>query len=360
MRLLAAISLLVLSALALHAPVDAQAGAPKGMGALDILDALNSHDAAMRDRAAGELKRMDARIAEDLGKEIKRAGVREAETVLIALGVSDCANAALTACVVLDSEEKSIRIAAMDALITISPIKVSEGGSKQLTAKRLEIIRKLVVESDYVKQLCESANEDDKGTLVAPVGRLLSLTILLDRFYGVGGMPMLVKRISEYMLGEQPDDDKPKTTTQHSTDERLRREAEACCRAVWISDPAIQFNYAATAPFEDRQKAVARLIMATEKMQKAEVTFDHGAVKYTGQRYGDHLESLYSSSDVNEVKAAAYLRFQWWMGEDVPIAGEGYAEAVDKVNSMNRRARSELRSKLGKWWQEYRAKTELK
>ena len=89
-------------------------------------------------------------------------------------------------------------------------------------------------------------------------------------------------------------------------------------------------------------------------------TFDHGAVKYTGQRYGDHLESLYSSSDVNEVKAAAYLRFQWWMGEDVPIAGEGYAEAVDKVNSMNRRARSELRSKLGKWWQEYRAKTELK
>ena len=263
MKTVLAIILLVFGGLALQAPAQAQQDAPKGMGALDILDALNSHDAAQRDNAASELKRMDKKVAEDLGREIQRAGVREAETALMALGVADCANSALAACVALEAEEKTIRIAAMDALITISPIKVSEGGAKHLNARRLEIIRKLVVDSDYVKQLCESVTDDDKGGLVPPLRRLLSLTILLDRFYGVKGTPMLLKRISGYMLGDEPDDEKERTTTQRATDERLRREAEACCKAVWISDPAIQFNYSATAPYEERQKAIARLIAVT-------------------------------------------------------------------------------------------------
>ena len=179
MKTVLAIILLVFGGLALQAPAQAQQDAPKGMGALDILDALNSHDAAQRDNAASELKRMDKKVAEDLGREIQRAGVREAETALMALGVADCANSALAACVALEAEEKTIRIAAMDALITISPIKVSEGGAKHLNARRLEIIRKLVVDSDYVKQLCESVTDDDKGGLVPPLLRLLSLTMRL-------------------------------------------------------------------------------------------------------------------------------------------------------------------------------------
>lgn len=346
---------LVVFALALHVPARAQDGAPKGMGALDILDGLNSHDAARRDRASGELQRMDIKTAENLGSEILRGGVREAETALLALGQADCKNAVVSCSVALDAEEKTVRIAALDALTTIAPIRVSEGGAKHLNQKRLEIIRKLVAESDYIKQLCEGVTEDDKGGLIVPVRRLLSLTILMDRFFGVKGMPMLLKRIGEYMLGDKPEDDDKKTTTQRATEERLRRGAEACCKSVWISDPAIQFNYTPNSPFEDRQKAVARLTAATEKMQETEVEL--GDRKYVGLRYGDHLRNI-MGSDV--VSAVAYLRFQWWMGEDVKIVGEGYAEAVDGVNALSNRELRRLRGTITKWWTEYRATTELK
>jgi hypothetical protein len=355
MKLLAAFALLLVAGLS----VQAQQKAPKGMGAADLLDALASHDPAQRDHASLELKRMDVKTAEDLGRKIQDAGVREAETALVAVGLADCAHAAVTACVALDAKEKTVRIAAMDALITISPIKVSEGGAKHLTAKRLEIIRKLVDDSDYVKQLCESVTEDDKGGLVPPVEKLLRLTILLDRFFGIKGMPMMLGRISGYMLGDEPNAEKEKTPTQRSTDERLRREAEACFKAIWISDPAIQFNYSATAPWKKRRKAVERMLAVTEKLQKLEVELPGSDKKFTGQRYGDHLRELFSS-DIGEVQAAAYLRFQWWMGEDVSVSGEGYAKAVDKVNSLDNHQRRRLRRVIDKWWKNYRGKTELK
>jgi hypothetical protein len=358
MRYATAMLLVTFSVLMARGPaVEAQDAPAKGMSAIDILEALTSQDAGLRDRGANELKLMDADTGNALGREILRAGVREAESALESLGVANTTPSAIAACVALDSKEEEVRFAALDALVAMAPPKVTEAGTKHLSGERRKVLRSLVTESDYLKLQCEGVDEDDSGALETPVRKALGMAILLDRVFGVKGMSLLLNRVSGFMLGDEPGDEKKKTETQRNTEERLRRGALKWCEAIWIEDPAIVFNYSPIAPYADRNKAVTRITRRLEEMQSESLTYPN--YEFKGQRYGDYMYAQLGS-DISGNKAAAYLRLSWWRGEDVVIVGDEYAEEVDRVNKLDGRQFRRQRGELRQWWCEYRTKTELK
>lgn len=354
MKYAAAILLLVVAALVGARPGQAQAPA-QAMSAIDIVEALVSSNAAMRDRGATELRLMSAETAKALGGEIIRVEVREAAIVLRRVGIADTVPAAIAACGALDSERDVVRFAALDALVAMTPTSVSEAGLKHLTPVRLAVLRQVITESDYVKLQCEAAQEDAEGQIAPPVRTALALTILLDRFYGARGMPMLMRKVSEYMLGDDPGEEGRKTSHRRWLEERLRRGAGLWCEAIWIEEPAIKFNYSPIAPYGERSKAVSRIHRLLSEMEKQEVSYNE--VTFKGKRYGDVLADLLSDT-VQGIAVAAWLRLRWWSGEQVVIAGKGYAQAVDECSNLNARESRGAKSKLRKWWQEHRAATE--
>ncbi|MCG3182742.1 MAG: hypothetical protein ICCCNLDF_00808 [Planctomycetes bacterium] len=354
------VAILILAALSLHVPATAQAPAPAAMSAVDIVEALLSSDLSLRDRGNNELGTMSVETAAQLGVEVNRVTVGEAETVLAALAVADTTAAATAACVVLDSEQQQVRVAALDTLSRMKPAHTAEAGAKQLTAKRLEVLRTLVQESDFVKLLCEGVAEDDEGKLVVPVQRAMRLMPLLDRFYGVRAMGLLMKRLSVYMLGDEPGDEQKKPDTQRRAEERLRRCASLWCEAVWVEDPAIAFNYSAIAPYGDRAKAIARLNKKLEDFEKAKVVLCEGLSEehtFKGRRYGDYLLSV-MESDLGGANRVVLQRLRWWSGDDVIFEGEGLAEALEELGKLGRRKNSELRRKVELWWKNHRLATE--
>ncbi|MBZ0137568.1 MAG: hypothetical protein K8I27_14475 [Planctomycetes bacterium] len=348
-------SAMLLIVLGCFVPSHAQEPKPKpeGMSAVDIADALTSPTQARRDRGAIELGLMNEATARALGTEISRLGVREAETCLKAVGIADSDSAAIAGCVALDSAEFEVRAAALDALIGMHPKHVGEHCDKLLRA-RAPILRKLIVEEDYLKLLAEGVKAGENGLPEKPVERAMSLTILVDRHMGAGGMPLLVNGFARLMLGE--DNEAKLGAAMRFLNERRRRGATVWCETIWVADPSVQFNYSPTAPWKDREDAVNRLGAKLSELQKRETSLDGNA--YTGLRYGDYLIELYGS-DVSETKAAAYLRTRWWRGDDVTIAGEGYADAVDTFNAMNNRELGRLRRDLYRWWYDYRKATEI-
>ena len=354
MKYVLATTVLLLAWLA-HA--EAQEPSVKGMSAIDIAEALTSPTHSVRERGAKELALMDAETARELGSEIQRLGVREAEICLKAIGRADFDNAAQTLCVVLDSREYELRAAALDALIGMHPSKVADNCDKLLRARKA-ILRKMITDDDYLKHLAEGVKTGEKGILVKPVERAMALMILYDRHFGVEAMSMVLGRFAGFLLGEE--DAAKLSPVQRYLGERRRRGAATWLETIWIVDPAIQFNYSPTAPYKDRQAAVARLSAKLEEMQKAEFSSKRDrTATLTGMRYGDYLTDLYNS-DLSEHEAAAYLRVQWWSGEDVEIAGDGYAEAVDTFNAMSSRQKRRRRAPLYKFWYDYREATDIK
>ncbi|MCA8916444.1 MAG: hypothetical protein KDB90_13620 [Planctomycetes bacterium] len=357
MKYVLAVLMLILTGLIARAPdIQAQEAAAKGMSAIDILEALTSQDPALRDRGANELQLMSAETGKALGGEVLQAGVREAQSAIEAFGIADTTPAAIAACVALDSKEEEVRFAVLDALVTMSPSKVTEAGTKHLTGERQKVLRTMVAESDYLKLQCEGVDEDDSGALEVPVRKALGMAILLDRVFGVKGMALLLNRIGGFMLGDEPGDDKKKTETQRNTEERLRRGALKWCEAIWVEDPAIVFNYSPIAPYADRNKAVTRINRRLEEMQGEEV--EYGDKKFKGKRYGDYLTSIVYESDISGNRAAAFLRLSWWRGDDVIISGEGYAEAVDAFNKVPKRDARRQMIAIRDWWKNHRAATE--
>lgn len=333
-----------------------QAQETKEMSAIDILDALTSQDPGMRDRGAGELALMSAATGDKLGGEILRVGVREAQSAIQALQVGNTAPCAIAVCGALDSTESEVRVAALDALVAMAPSAVSDASVKHMTPARQKALRALITESDYMKLQCEGVAVDESGALITPVRKALGLVILLDRVFGVKGMALLLNRVSGFMVGETPTDEKKLTTTQRITGERLRRGALKWCEAIWIEDPSIVFNYSAIAPHADRTKSVARITRRLEEMQSE--TVEYQELSFKGKRYGDYLYSIVEGSDISGNKAAAYLRLCWWRGDDVVIYGEAYPEAVDSFNKAPRREARRQVSAIRDWWKKHRAATE--
>jgi hypothetical protein len=352
--------LMIITAVSRTDGVQAQPVPAKAMSAIDIVEALVSSDPALRDRGALELTIMSVQTGQSLGAEIIRVDVREAEVALRRLGIADNPASATAACCALDSTEPAIRNAALDALVAMKPASVSEAGLKHMTAARLNVLRQMIAESNYIKQHCEAAQEGFDGQIAPPIRKALALTILLDRFFGVKGMGMLMRRVSGYMLGDEPADEQKKTAHRRSMDERLRRGAAMWCEAIWIEDPAIKFNFSPIAPYADRAKAIARINRVLDEFETQEVKYGSeaaGFTAFTGKRYGDILIELLSDS-VTGIKWAAWLRMSWWSGEPAIITGKGYAEAVDKYAAMGRREKQQLGAKLTSWWLSYRAATD--
>ena len=345
-------TLLLLLSVAVH--THAQQPTQRGMSAIDIAESLASPTQAQRERGLTELKLMNVETAQALGGEIMRLDVREAQTCLTALASADCDNAAITACIMLDSNVFEIRAGALDTLITMHPSHVGEHCDK-LLRRRTGILRKLVTEEDYLKLLAEGVKTGEKGKLQQPVEQALALTVLMDRHLGAAGMPLIVSGFAALMLGD--DGELKPSAVQRYLDERRRRGATVWCETIWVADPSVQFNYSPTAPRKEREDAINRLHAKLNDMQKKEVTL--AGETYTGMRYGDYLIELYGS-DVSETKAAAYMRTQWLRGDEVIVAGEGYAEAVDTLNAMNNRELSRMRRDLYRWWYDHRKATEIK
>lgn len=179
----------------------------------------------------------------------------------------------------------------------------------------------------------------------------MRLALIVDGQLGAPGLCAMLRRCAELMLGTKREAEDAGSNVSEEKALRLRRSATLLFEALWIADPATQMNYSPSAPFEQREKAVQRIRAEINRLENTEV--QHGDTRFKGMRYGDYLQELFGS-DVTDTRAAAYLRMQWWRGDDVTISGEGYAEWVDRMNAMARRDVAALRRDLRQWWSSYR------
>lgn len=323
------------------------------MTAAQVIDGLLSQDAGQKDRAATELAGISTKTAEEMGTELLRLGVREAQTVLGEIALANTANASVVALAALESEHLEIRSAGLDVFTRVSAAAASGAAEKGLNAKRIEALRKLLDGGQYLKKFCEGVRAETGKGANGPVEEAMRLVVFLDRKLGVRGWTLLLRHCAELMQGHAPGEDVSPAAALQA--EKLRRGAALTFEAIWVADPATQFNFHPTASYDDRVKAITKVKRVLDEFEKREVEL--GDKKFTGLRYGDYLWELFSS-DVTETRSAAYLRFKWWRGDEGPIIGEGYPEAVDRLNAMGRREVSQLRRELRNWWQDYRARSE--
>lgn len=351
--------LLVLACLA-AAPTRAQdappAKAPEGQAVAAICDGLLSGDPTERDRAALELNLLSAKRAEDLGREILHRPTLQSRRLLQAAGEATGEFTIVAAIVALESDDAGVRGAAFEAMVE-APVKgLRACGKDYLKNKRRTNLQTMLSSKDALKPVGEGV-EEVSGNPVTPVHAGLRLAILADCFFGAPGFGGVLRALGELMVGTDPapaDQDNQESRAQAET---LRRKSAAMFEAIWVAAPGAQFNYVANAPMEERRKAVDRINARLTEME----TRDHevGATKVRGVRLGDYLMGLFAS-DVNETVAAAYLRMQWWKGDDVPVDGETYGAHVERINAMGRRERLALRAELRRWWETYRGETEPK
>lgn len=340
MRLLATFLCLGLFAAALCAQA-----APR-MSAQRMIDGLISHDAAAKDRAAMELRGIDAETAEKMGTELLRYGVREVQAVLAYLPDAGSAAACVIALVALESKELAVRVSALDVFSRVPHANAAEACRTGMNARRMEALRALIEDGQYLLRFCESISGPRP-----PIEEAMRLALIVDGQLGAPGLCAMLRRCAELMLGTKREAEDAGSNVSEEKALRLRRSATLLFEALWIADPATQMNYSPSAPFEQREKAVQRIRAEINRLENTEV--QHGDTRFKGMRYGDYLQELFGS-DVTDTRAAAYLRMQWWRGDDVTISGEGYAEWVDRMNAMARRDVAALRRDLRQWWSSYR------
>ncbi|MBX3460013.1 MAG: hypothetical protein KF696_08610 [Planctomycetes bacterium] len=321
------------------------------MSATQVIEGLLSQDAGLKDRACTELGQITKESAEKVGAELLRYGVRETQLVLHSVATADKPNAAIIALCALESENHDVRSAALNVFTRVSPATATGAAEHGLTARRQEALRKLLEDGRYLRAFCEGIRPEKAKGARGPVEEAMRLMVLLDRKLGARGMALVLRQCAALMQGDQPAENE--TPAAKLLSEKLRRGATLLLEAVLIGDAAILFNYQATAGHDARSKAAARIRAFADEMENREE--EHTGKKLKGWRYGDYLIAQWQS-DVTETRAAAYLRLKWWRGDDEPLAGERYPEAVDRINALPRREATALRAALKKWWVEYRAK----
>lgn len=365
-----AVLVLALSALALPAGKRALAqadAAPKGLSALELHEGLLARDAGKRDRAITELGLCTEQTALDLATELVRGGVRESEIVLRHVPRAASANACVVAVAALDSNQQAVRVAAMRALASSDIAHSGDAVKRQMTSRRTEVALETVQDSPFLKLECEALPTDSTGTITASVRNAMRLAILMDRVFGTRGTPLLLKRLAALMRGVAAEQGTPATVLEQA--ERVRRAAAVLLEALMVVSPASHFNYVPNAGFAERAAAAALVEAEADKLAKLELTIGTAESRQTvkGLRYGDYLVSLYRDSDISGHRAAAYLRMLWWRTEmgagpegETPaiIEGDGYADAVEKMNTMSRPDRTKLRRELETWWSNQRKTTE--
>lgn len=373
----------------LRAPVLAQPerGAKRAASAAQIADALVSRDPAAHNRGLDELEAAEAQTCEDLGEEINRRGVREAETILSAVGQCQTSNSLIAAFVALENESRDVRNAAVDALLLVPFGVAAKCGDDFLKGPRRQRLFEILTKSDELAQRCDAVRFNFDGTVDNDPRIGINLALLADRFFGAAGFSGTLRGLARVMAGTDvpfPMDIGPrpirrpgeaqaafakrdrewesrKAERDRKLEEfnialRRRQAAEMMFRAIWVAD-LTQFNYVVAAGFKDRQLATERILKRLDAMEAQVVQV--GEREYRGVRSGDHFMELWGS-DVAEFKACAYLRMRAMSGEAVAIYGEGYGLAVTEHNTLSRRQLADLRKNLKAWWAVYRAQTEPK
>lgn len=370
---------------ALRTPV--QAAPDNAASATQIADALISRDLAAYNRGMEELQAADASTCENLGLEINRRGVREADTILTAIGHCQTPNALIAAFVALENESRDVRNLALDAMLVV-PFSVSARcGEDYLKGARRQRLFEILTTSEELALRCDAVRLNPDGGVDNDPRIAINLALLADRFYGATGFSGTLRGLAKVMIGTDvpyPADAGPKPVRkpgeplaafnkrgrqwaelQAERDRKLadfnvalrrRQAAEMLFRSIWVSD-LTQFNYVVVASYTDREAAVKRMLKRLEAMEAQPV--DLGERQFRGMRSGDHLMELWTS-DVAEFKAAGYIRLRAMAGEAVDLHGEGYSQAVAEFNGLSRRQLADLRKSLKAWWTQYRAQTEPK
>lgn len=382
------------SARAQEAPAPA-AEPSRALGGLAICDLLLSSSAALRDRGMAALNNLSDARAEEVGNAILSRPVLEARRLIALVGRSTGASAVVAAIVCLDSKEAELRNRALDAMMDVPLAALRKAGDHHLKESRRNTLRAMLMDKDSLQPFCEGLPEVD-GLPRAPVERTLRLAILVDRYYGAAGFVGLLRTLGEMMIGEEDGKEEPEPAKEEAEEkdgdkqpaeeaepgkdgekgevdqaaelrahsQRLRRQAAVLFETIWMVAPGAQFNYVVNAPIAERRKAVARINTVLTEMESREFTLGPGKLK--GVRFGDYLLGFSDArlgqfgQEVLEIVMASYMRLRWWKGEEVPLEGEGYSEAVSKLNELGRRGRADLRRDIQRWWESYRADTDRK
>ncbi len=383
MKWLLLLALLLLPVL--RTPV--QAAPVNSPSAAQIADALISRDLAAYNRGMEELQAADAATCEALGAEINRRGVREADTILTAVGHCQTPNALIAAFVALENDSRDVRNLALDAMLVV-PFSVSARcGEDYLKGARRQRLFEILTTSDELALRCDAVRLNPDGGVDSDPRVAINLALLADRFYGAAGFTGTLRGLARVMVGSDvpfPADagarperkpgeplasfnkrDRQWAELQAERDRKLaefnaalrrRQAAEMLFRSIWVAD-LTQFNYVVVSSYGDREAAVNRMLKRLENMEAQPVEL--GERTFRGMRSGEHLMELWTS-DVAEFKAAGYIRMRAMAGEAVDLHGKGYSQAVAEFNGLSRRQLAELRKTLKAWWTQYRTQTEPK
>jgi hypothetical protein len=387
MRKLALLTLLLLPVLRTPVQAAPERVEKRAMSATQIADALVSRDPAFYDCGIQELLAADAATCESLGAEVNQRGVREAETILAAVGQCQTPNTLIAAFVALESDTSEVRSAAVDAMLIV-PFSVSmRCGEEFLKGQRRQRLFEILTLPGELALRCDAVRLKNDGSIDDDPRTAINLALLADRFFGAPGFTGTLRGLAKVMVGSDvayPDEIGPKPirlpgepdaafnkrdriwSANNAVRERkmedfsiaLRRRqaAEMIFRAIWVAD-LTQFNFVVAAGYRERDAAVTRVIKRLDAMDSQAVQL--GDRNFRGMRCGDYLMELWTS-DVTEFKASSYLRMRAMAGEQIALHGKGYIDAVSELNGLSRRQLADLRKNLKVWWTQYRATTEPK
>jgi hypothetical protein len=387
MRTLGLVLLLLLPAL--HTPVAAapERAEKRAMSAMQIADALLSRDPAFYNTGIEELMAAEPATCEELGADINRRGVREAETILAAVGQCQSPNTLIAAFVALESEFGEVRSAAVDAMLIVPFSVAAKCGDDFLKGARRQRLFEILTTPSEVAMRCDAVRMKADGSIDDDPRIAINLSLLADRFFGAAGFTGTLRGLAKVMIGSDipyPEDIEPKPfrlpgeplasfnrrdriwsaknavrerkLDDFSSAKRRRQAAEMVFRTIWVAD-LTQFNFVVDAPYAEREVAVTRIIKRLDAMDAQPVQL--GERNYRGMRSGDYLMELWSS-DVAEFKASSYLRMRAMAGEPIALHGKGFIDAVSELNNLSRRQFADLRKNLKTWWTQYRSTTEPK
>jgi hypothetical protein len=356
-RLCALVLLLLFPALCLAEP-------RREMSAAELMEALTSPEPAVRDRANRALSRLNNETATGLAREVLRANEYEARLVLgsvRALSSVDGGRIALTA---LGHRSEGARLAALRVLGSLSFAELDALVSEGLSVAERRAVRDAVGGTAFMLAYCiEAASSGGDPEY------LVRMVVFLDRVYGPEGWCMIVRSLvtlleTEAVEAEEPDDaDNPEPEAGPQSVSRtlarqsasVRRAAREAIESILLTNIGTEFNYVPRGLPETRRRAIEQMRDRIEQLETKPVQTMQG--EYKGSRYGDYLQSLFSH-DVADIRAAAYLRMRWMKGEELPLAGEDYAKAVDEFLGLSRREISALRRELRTWWADFRTKAD--
>src|SRR5690606_18372233 len=106
------------------------------------------------------------------------------------------AAACVIALVALESKELAVRVSALDVFSRVPHANAAEACRTGMNARRMEALRALIEDGQYLLRFCESISGPRP-----PIEEAMRLALIVDGQLGAPGLCAMLRRCAELMLG---------------------------------------------------------------------------------------------------------------------------------------------------------------